>query len=326
MSESFYNILGVNETATKDEIKKAFRNLSMKHHPDKNPNNPDATKNYQKITEAYETLGDDDKRAEYDMMNKNPFLRMGGNFGGESMEVPIEELFGALFGMPFGMPGMPGMPPGMRGMPPGMRGMPGMQGIPGANIHIFRNGAPMNFNESIQKPTPIIKNITINIESVLTGVKIPVDIERWLIENSNKVFEKETLYVDIPQGIDDNEIIILRDKGNVVNERCKGDVKLFIKIENNTEFVRNGLDLIIEKNITLKDALCGFSFELKYLNGKTYTLNNNVGNIIPDKYRKIIPNMGLTRDDHKGKLIIVFNIEFPTSLSEEKIVKLREIL
>jgi DnaJ family protein A protein 2 len=171
-----------------------------------------------------------------------------------------------------------------------------------------------------------VKNISINIESVLTGVKIPVDIERWLIENENKVFEKETLYVDIPQGIDDNEIIILRDKGNIVNERCKGDVKIFIKIENHTEFTRNGLDLIIEKNITLKDALCGFSFELKYLNGKTYTLNNNVGNIIPDKYRKIIPNMGLTRDEHKGKLIIIFNIDFPTSLSEEKIAKLREIL
>jgi DnaJ-class molecular chaperone len=311
MAESFYNILGVTENSTKDEIKKAFRSLSMKHHPDKNPGNPDSTKIFQKITEAYETLGDEQKRQEYDMMNKNPFFKMGGPFGGGmgggqfggggGMEVPIEEIFGAFFG-----------------------GMPGMH--PGSNVRMFRNGMPVNFNESLQKPSPIIKNITIEIGNVLTGITMPVEIERWIIEGGNKVFEKETIYVDIPKGVDDNEIIILREKGNVVNDTCKGDIKLFIKVENKTEFVRNGLDLTIEKSISLKDALCGFNFELKYINGKTYTLNNNTGNIISDRYKKTIPNMGLVREGHTGNLNIIFNIQFPTSLSEDKINKLREIL
>lgn len=308
MSETFYKILGVDETATKEEIKKAYRSLSMKHHPDKNRSNPDSTRLFQKITEAYETLGDEEKRKEYDMMNNNPFMRMGGFNGG--MEVPIEEVFGAFFnGMPFGMPGMPGM-----------------AGMHGPNVRIFRNGVPVNFNNSLQKPTPIIKNVTIDIGTVLTGVTMPIEIERWIIEQGNKVFEKETIYVDIPKGIDDNEIILLRDKGNVATENCKGDIKLFIKVENNSEFIRNGLDLTIERNISLKDALCGFSFELKYINGKTYTLNNNSGNIIPDRYKKIIPNMGLVREGHTGNLNIIFNIDFPSNLSEDKISKLREIL
>ena len=65
---------------------------------------------------------------------------------------------------------------------------------------------------------------------------------------------------------------------------------------------------------------------MKFINGKTYTLNNNSGNIISDKYKKTIPNMGLVREGHTGNLHIVFNIDFPATLSEDKINKLREIL
>jgi DnaJ family protein A protein 2 len=164
------------------------------------------------------------------------------------------------------------------------------------------------------------------MEQVLTGGTVPIDIERWIIEDGNKLFEKETLYVDIPKGIDDNEILLIRDKGNIASEICKGDVKLFIKVTNNSDLQRVGLDLILEKKISLKESLCGFSFDLKYVNGKNYTINNNSGNIIPPGHKKIIPNMGLTRDKHTGNLIIVFEVEFPTKLKEECITKLNEIL
>jgi DnaJ family protein A protein 2 len=141
-----------------------------------------------------------------------------------------------------------------------------------------------------------------------------------------RVSEKETLYVPIPKGIDDGEIIILKDKGNIINEQCKGDVKVFIKIINKTDIKRLGLDLIYEKKISLKDALCGFSFEIKYINDKMYTLNNNSGNIVCPGYKKIIPNMGLTRDNATGNLIIIFHIVFPEKLTEEQINKLKTVL
>jgi DnaJ-class molecular chaperone len=322
MSETFYTTLGVDENANKDEIKKAFRSLSFKYHPDKNNNSGESTAMSQKINEAYETLGDVQKRQEYDNSRKNPFMRMNSHRGGGT-EVPVDEIFNNIFGMG-GFPGFPGFPgmPGFQGMP----GMPGFQGMPpGTKIHVF-HGHPANLQQALQKPTPIIKTITISIENVLTGTTVPFEAERWIIENGLKVFEKETIYVTIAKGVDDNELLILRDKGNVINENCKGDIKLFVKVENNTPFIRSGLDLILDKEITLKDALCGFSFEIKYINGKSYTLNNNSGNIISPGFKKVLPNLGLERDDHKGNMIIIFNVKFPEKLTEEQMGKLREVL
>jgi DnaJ family protein B protein 4 len=317
MSENFYNILGVEEKATKDEIKKAYRGLQMKWHPDKNQGSDESKKMSEKINGAYEILGDDEKRVEYDNSRNNPFSRMNSH-GGGGMEVPMDDIFNMFFG---GMPGMGGFP-GMQPMG-GMGGFPGMP--PGAKIHIF-NGGPMGFQQAISKPVPIMKTIEINMAQVLTGASIPLEIERWIIENGIKVHEKETIYVSIPQGVDDNELLILRDKGNVLNENVKGDVKIFVKIKNESAFKRAGLDLVLEKKISLKESLCGFTFEINYINGKSYTLNNNKGNIIPPEYKKIYPGMGLTRGEHKGNMIIHFHIDFPEKLSEEQITKLSEAL
>ena len=324
MSDNFYKVLGVDEKASKEEIKKSYRTLQMKYHPDKNNNSQDAINMTQKLNEAYETLGDDEKREEYDMTRNNPFAK-----GGSNMEMPMDDIINMMFGG-MGMGGFPGHIDRMGGMSgmggmPGMRGFPGMHGLPpGTKIHFFQGGNPMNFQQ-MQKPTAIIKNIVIKLSQVLTGANIPLEIERWIMEQGMKVFETETIYVTIPKGIDDGELILLKDKGNVLNETCKGDIKIFVKIDNDSMFKRAGLDLVLEKSITLKDALCGFSFEITYINGKSYTLNNNLGNIIPHGFRKIIPNMGLERDQHKGNMIIEFNVQFPEKLSESVIASLKKI-
>jgi DnaJ-class molecular chaperone len=323
--ESYYKTLGVPENASQDEIKKAYRKMSLKYHPDKNQGDPTAESTFKKINEAFQVIGDADERKKYDMQNSNPFMRMNsmGGFGQEFEN--IDELFANIF-FGGGMGGMPGMPGPMGGMPGGMPF--------GANpnIRVFHNGMPVNIGmrqnmaQNLQKPTPIIKSVTISMEQVLTGANVPVEIERWIVENGHKVFEQETLYVTVNKGVDDNEIIILREKGNVLAETCKGDVKVFIKVENNTDFQRRGLDLILIKTISLKEALCGFSFELKYVNNKIYTINNNSGNIIKPGYEKVIPNMGLVRDGHTGNLVIVFQVDFPDKLEEEKLKALKDLL
>ena len=311
-NSTFYDILEVPETATIEEIKKSYRRLSLKYHPDKTQNDPELSGKFQQISEAYETLGDNEKRANYDMMRKNPFNKSMGSFEQRGNFDPMEEMLSNLFGMPFGGMGFGGVHP--NGVPFGM-----------PHVQIFKNGVPVNLSQSLQKPTPIIKEIYITIDQVLTGATIPVDIQRWIIENGNKIFENETIYINVPKGIDDNEIVILKDKGNVASQQCVGDIKLYFKITNTTDLKRNGLDLIYEKTITLKESLCGFSFEIKYINGKNYTINNNTGNIIPPGYKKIIPNMGLSRDNHIGNLIIIFTIEFPSKLSEETIKILKDL-
>jgi len=316
MSQNFYEILGVNENASKDEIKKAYRILQMKHHPDRNKNDPESVSKSQKISEAWETLGDDEKRKEYDFIRKSPYGKMNMspnmNMHHMNMGVPLDEIFSTFFGgNPFSQT------------------QDGM--FEGAKIHVFHNGIPMNGGMSfnfgqLQKPTPIIKTVTITLEQVMTGCTLPVDIERWINENGNKISEHETLYINIPKGADDNEIIILRDKGNMINETIKGDIKIFIKVINDTPFKRNGLDLIYEKRISLKDALCGFSFQLKHVNGKVYTINNSSGSIVVPEYQKLMPNMGLERESHIGNLIIHFHVDFPEKLNEEQIKQLKNIL
>jgi DnaJ-class molecular chaperone len=301
MAENYYTILGINENASPEEIKKAYRSLQMKWHPDKNAGSQESINMTQKLNEAYETLGDEQKKQEYDFnrKNPNPFANMGGGVH----HVNVNDLFGSLFGggFPFGNMGMGGMPPG-------------------ANIHIFHG--PMGFQQAFQKPEPIVKQIELSLEQVLTGLSLPIEIERWIIENGNKVFEKETLYIPLPAGIDEGEMVVLPEKGNVLNGNIKGDIKIQIKINNTTEFKRSGLDLILEKTISLKEALCGFTFEIKYINGKSYTLNNNKGNIIPSGYKKVYPEMGLVRDGCKGNMIIHFNVQFPEKLTEEQIEKI----
>ena len=106
----------------------------------------------------------------------------------------------------------------------------------------------------------------------------------------------------------------------------KKDVKVFIKVTNDTPLVRSGLDLIFKKSISLKDALCGLSFDLPYINGKTYKINNDIGSIIQPGYRKVIPDMGMERDNVKGSLVIEFNVEFPEKLSIDNINKLKDLL
>lgn len=310
---SFYDKLGVSPNASKEEIRKAYRSLSLKYHPDRNQGKPEMLSKSQEINEAYETLGDDEKKRQYDNQGKvPPFAGMGGGH-------PMDDLLSSLFsrgGMPMGG--------GFRVNINGQEINLGDMGGPG--IRIFRQ-------QAMSKPTPIIKNVEVEMSKLLEKHTIPLEVERWITENGEKMHELETLYIEIPQGVDDNEIIVLKEKGNVINQdnnTVKGDIKIFIKVKNDTEYKRQGLDLMMEKKVSLKESLCGFVFEIKSINGKSYTLNNTKGSIIQNGHHKVIPNLGLKRvingTEHVGKLVIQFKIEYPSTLTDEQIDKLSNIL
>jgi DnaJ-class molecular chaperone len=305
----YYKVLGIKENASKDEIKKAYRSLSLKCHPDKTTD-PLLNNKFNEINNAYQILGDETKKQEYDFSRSNSFMRMNSqSYSDDTLPEEIINLFqGFLGNSAFGFGNMP----------------------PSGNVRIFHSGgniAPFGINpKMLQKPVPIIKTISVTIEQIFLGTQLPVEIERFVMQDGLKITECEILYVDIPQGTDDGELIILREKGHVIDENIKGDVKLSIKVINKTDFKRIGLDLILDKTIQLKEALCGFTFDIKYLNGKTFTVNNTKGLIISPEYKKKYENMGIKRGDHIGSMIIVFHIIFPEQLSREQILKISEIL
>ena len=319
MSTDYYQVLGVPENADQDVIKKAYRKLSMKYHPDKNKGDPSKEEKFKEISNAYTILSDKETKSRYDMER-----RFTGNGSGN---IDINDIFSSIFGGGGGIPGM--FPPGANvrvfhggNMPNGFD--------PFAGIHEQGPNGMFGFHPSMNnvfnKPPPITQTVTISIQQAYTGCNIPIKIKRWCKEANAKREEEETLYIQIPKGADNNEIIVLREKGNSINATLKSDVKVFIKVTNDTPLVRSGLDLIFKKNISLKDALCGLSFDLPYINGKTYKINNDVGSIIQPGYRKVIPDMGMERDNVKGSLVIEFNVEFPEKISIDKINKLKELL
>ena len=184
MEENFYNILGVSSTANHDEIKKSFRNLSMKYHPDKN-SSTESTQKFQKLNEAYQTLGDPEKRTQYDMMQQNPFMNMGKGFPPFQGSNPIDAIFRNMFSSDQ-MPPFPG-------------------------VHIFHSGVNPDILKNLTKPPAIIKNLSLDISLIIEDSIIPIEIERWVMDNNAKVIEKADMRLYKAKESGRNKII-MRDE------------------------------------------------------------------------------------------------------------------
>lgn len=271
-----YDILGIQPTASKEEMKKAYRKLSLKHHPDRGGDE----EKFKEISSAYETL-------------TNPELNnSAGKFPtGGGTNVNIDEMFKAMFGM---------------------------------NVNLGEGFS--HIHRQMQKPPPILLTLPISIEQAYNGCSIPIQIERWVMNNNVKEIEKETIYVNVPQGIDNNELIVFREQGNITNDKLKGDIKIFIKVENKSIFKRDGLNLVYQKEISLKEALCGFSFDIEHISGKKFRINNGNGTVVGVNYQKVVQGLGMIRGEHSGSLTIMFKIKFPDKLTEEQVKIIRETL
>jgi DnaJ-class molecular chaperone len=329
----YYEVLGVKNNATQEEIRKTYRQLSLKYHPDRNTD-PSATEKYKQINEAYETLGDSSERTKYDMMRS---LGLGREEdGGIDLNDPL--LRG--MGMGMGMGGNPFFRSGNGGgiriftSGGGMGGMGGMEGLPPEVAHIFSmfgGGPPTGFpgmgRPTFMKPPPINTNIQISMEMVLNGGSIPISIDRWVIENGMKVTENISLMVDVPKSVEDKETIVITGSGNMAGPNVIGDILVSVHVNNTTPFKRNGLDLIYNTKISLKEALCGFKVDILHINGKRYVMNNHSGKIITSGHVKTLPLLGLSNQSGvTGNLLIIFDVEFPESLTTEQIDALKNIL
>jgi DnaJ-class molecular chaperone len=273
---SYYEILGVNENTNQIDIKKAYRALSLKHHPDKQGGNEEE---FKKINEAYSVLSDPEKKKDYDFSLRRQ---------SQPQQHPAD-----VFNMMFNNEG-------------------------------FANFIKINLEKVMKskKPVPIVTTIEVTLQQAYDGYNHPLHVERFIVANPDipdqKTHETETIYINIPAGIDDNEIIIVPNKGNIIGENI-GDIKCCIKTNNTTDYLRQGMDLVYKKQLSLKESLCGFAFPLPHLDGKMYNINNTVGRIIAPGMKQIIPKLGMKREGAgNGNLIIDFEIKFPESLTIEQ--------
>jgi DnaJ-class molecular chaperone len=197
---NYYDILGILPTASNEEIKKAYRSMSLKYHPDRNQSE-ESTQKFQQISEAYEVLSDSEKKANYDKFGTNdipegfPFGRSG--FQDMSEFHDVNDIFNMMFSGGFGGMHMGGMH--MGGMHMGGMNMGGMP-----NIRIFHNGVEHSSNpmfthmNQIQKPPPICKEIEISLEQSYFGVQ-------------NVIFEFDRNVVNPP----------IKAKANLNDNPCK---------------------------------------------------------------------------------------------------------
>jgi DnaJ-class molecular chaperone len=320
LKETHYSILGVSDKASADEIKKSYRKLSLELHPDRNQNDHAKVERYKQVSAAYNILSNETEKVAYDTS-----LHFGNLSGGLD-----PTMFMNMMMNPIDLQSIIKDLQGLNGKGP--RGFCN----PNEATQSFGFNSPFSFNqpninninnfEFDSKPKTIVTSISITLIEAYKGCKYPLSITRWIMENNKQLEQKETIYVDIPCGIDDNEIITIKEKGNRLSSSNKGDLEIKINILNTTLFTRNGIDLIFKKSITLKESLCGFSFDLPYIDGREFKINNDIGNLIPPDFHKTIPNLGMTRDSTSGDLIIIFDIVYPKKISTEQLTELSKIL
>lgn len=330
MNPNYYNILNVNEDAGDEEIKKSYHKLSLKYHPDRNKS-PDASTIFQQINEAHEILSNKSKRTMYDIERRGvPFLQGLQGFGGMPMNIPggfavfhsseeedadLDDMF-KIFGQ-------------LSGMGAGLHGLMGNKRE--KTMHKKTN----NFNSmmhdlmsNMNKPPMIVKSLELSLEQIYKGGEYEIEFNRYVISYGFKTEETKTITVSIEPGIEDGKIITLKNEGNMLSSQQIGDVKIEIFCKPNELFERDGNDLIYKKNLSLKESLCGFNFEMNHINGREITFNNKKNPVvIKPGCRKEIPNMGMkTQEGTVGKMIVEFDIIFPDNLSEDQISSLGSIL
>ena len=283
----YYEILGLNRDATDSAIKKAYKELCFKTHPDRN-SSPDASTKMQQLNEAYETLKDPQKKRQYDMGPQNP----------------LENIFSDLFRRD----------PFVRQMNPHIQIFEMMQQM---------GGEPMIFNfEEIHsgnaQAQPLETIVELTFEQAYNGHSMPVTITRTIAHGMSRTKETEKIYVAIPPGIDSGEIIEIPEKGNH-QQQNKGPLKIHIKVKPHEVFERRGLHLSCLHTLSFKESICGFDFTLTLLDGTTLKLKSSPGHIIQNMDEKVIRGKGIHRDGGGGDLILKFKVLSPQVLSEEQV-------
>ncbi|MCY4418744.1 MAG: molecular chaperone DnaJ [Cytophagales bacterium] len=338
MNTDYYKILGVSRNASQDAIKKAYRKVAMKYHPDRNPNDPSAEEKFKEAAEAYSVLRDTDKRANYDRYGKEGAqqrARSGGGGGGGMRMEDIFSQFGDIFGQgnPFGS-------------------------VFGEQGHTERQG------------THLRVRISLSLKEIATGVEKEIKIRRMIIhpkvvftdcwdcdgrgeiqtrvntmlgqmisqktcpacggsgkrvkdkpvgvDSSGLVSEEEVVKLKIPPGVSEGVRLSMRGKGNEPpGGGLAGDLIISIKEEQDNRFRRDGNDILYLLPVSILDAILGANVQVPTISGDVkidISPGTQSGKLLRLK-NKGIPDM---QGNRKGDQLIQVQVWIPQKLSEKE--------
>lgn len=364
MSKNYYETLGVEKNASKEEIKKAFHLQAHKYHPDKN-NGDD--KKFKEVNEAYQVLSDDGKRVRYDQFGSADGPMGGGNYGGQQQGGfgggfdgfdfsgfqngqgfdmgDIGDIFGDFFGGGMG-----------RGTKNSRRGRDiqteislsfeesifgvkrdvviekqstceickGTGGKVGSKMNICKTCNGQGQIREVRRSILGSFSTTKICDVCLGTGKIPS--EKCSNCNGAGVYRKQKeIELNIPAGINNDEMLKMQGQGEDIQGGPSGDLYIKIKVKSHAAYKRDGLNLTMDLPIKLTDALTGMVYNLKTLEGNTIEVKIPEGINHNELLR--VRGKGVPGRNGRGDIILRIQVKMPTKLSrnaKEIIEKLKE--
>ncbi|TDG38770.1 hypothetical protein AWZ03_014808 [Drosophila navojoa] len=321
MGKDFYKTLGISRNAKDDEIKKAYRKLALKYHPDKNKSSK-AEERFKEVAEAYEVLSDKKKRDIYDQFGEEG-LKYGipGRSSGQGCSSFAYQFHGdprATFAQFFGSSD-----------PFGMFFGDNLEQIFQAEDNprnIWSNAG--NFQARPAQDPPIEHELYVALEDINSGCNKKMQISRIRMHNGQSRKDTKLLDIEIKPGWKAGTKITFPKEGDEAPNRIAADIVFIIRDKPHPVFQRDGSDIQYTAKISLKQALCGATIQVPTLQGSPFPLCTN-GEIIKPTTIKRFPDRGLPlpkNSTRRGALLVNFNIIFPDTLATSQVKTLGELL
>ncbi len=344
----YYEVLGVSKSADATEIKKAYRKLAMKYHPDKNQGDKEAEEKFKEINEAYEVLSDETKRRNYDQFGHEGVNGQGfggaGGFGGQGFG-GFDDIFGDIFGDMFGG-GFGGGRPRRRGPERGAdirqrinisfeeaafgkkvqvkinrseecNECHGSGAKPGTSKKTCSTCNGSGQVQSVQR-TPFGNIASTRTCSTCNGEGEVIESPCTKCHGKGSIRKTKTIEVDIPAGIDEGQMIKLSGQGELgTRGGPRGDLYIEVNVKSHQLFTREGYDVYLEMPITFAQATLGDKIQVPTLDGKVeYEIpeGTQTGTVFRLK-GKGIPKL---RSNVRGDQYVKVTVEIPKKLNDKQ--------
>ncbi len=340
----YYQTLGVSESASVDEIKKAFRRLAKQYHPDRNPNNPQSAERFKEINEAHDVLSDPEKRAKYDQLRRYGAFtpNAGGGGGGGTSRGPggpgpdfdysdlgsfgLGDLFSSIFGrrgadrgpegedeveavvtIPFRVAALGGQVPVTLPLTDACPTCSGSGAAPGATISTCpecHGRGTVSFGQG---------GFAVNRPCPVCRGKGKVPSQRCpTCQGAGEVRVDRRLMITVPPGTDEGSRVRLKGQG----AKGRGDVVVVFRVEPDRFFRREGLDIYCTVPINVAQAMLGSRIKVKTLEGRRVVLRVPPGTQHGQKFR--IPGQGIELNGRRGDQYVEVRVEIPEQLTPEQ--------